>query len=126
MTANIADRLREEAKMLSPETEQSTEYILLEAAEHIERLHDKVRIAEANEAAARSLMKADREKADRETATHVKRRTTLRDEFAMAAMQGELAAQGEVVGIWLSPFESLAKNCYAVADAMLAEREKGE
>jgi len=124
---NIAYRLREEAKMLSPETEQSTEYILLEAAEHIERLHDKVRIAEANEAAARSLMKADREKADRETATHVKRRTTLRDEFAMAAMQGELAAQGEEgVGQWLPPFGGLANNCYEIADAMLAEREKGE
>ena len=51
---------------------------------------------------------------------------TLRDEFAMAALQGELAAQGEVVGIWLSPFESLTKHCYAVADAMLAEREKGK
>jgi len=51
---------------------------------------------------------------------------TLRDEFAMAAMQGELAAQGEGVGQWLPPFGSLAKNCYEIADAMLAEREKGE
>ena len=61
-----------------------------------------------------------------EIAMHLKPRTTLRDEFAMAAMQGELAAQGEGVEQWLPPFGSLAKNCYEIADAMLAEREKGE
>ncbi|EYS08469.1 hypothetical protein K013_4026, partial [Acinetobacter baumannii 25569_7] len=44
---------------------------------------------------------------------------TLRDQFAIAAMQGELAAQGEDFS-WANE-EALAARAYEVADAMLAE-----
>lgn len=47
---------------------------------------------------------------------------TLRDQFAIAAMQGELSAQGEDFS-WANEKE-LAVQAYAVADAMLAERSK--
>lgn len=45
---------------------------------------------------------------------------TLRDEFAMAALQGMLAHDG----MWDS--KSLASVCLRYADAMLAERERSE
>lgn len=54
-------------------------------------------------------------------------RHSLRDEFAKAAMQGELASQSaETGGYGNAPgsYEHLAKLSYAVADAMLAERER--
>lgn len=47
---------------------------------------------------------------------------TLRDQFAIAAMQGELSAQGEDFS-WANENE-LAIRAYAIADAMLAERSK--
>lgn len=47
---------------------------------------------------------------------------TLRDQFAIAAMQGELAAQGEDFS-WANE-EELAVRAYAIAEAMLAERLK--
>ncbi|EZI39314.1 hypothetical protein K037_4060 [Acinetobacter baumannii 42057_6] len=47
---------------------------------------------------------------------------TLRYQFAIAAMQGELAAQGEDFS-WANE-EALAARAYEVADAMLAERSK--
>lgn len=48
-------------------------------------------------------------------------RLTLRDHFAAAAMQGELACQRE--GYEWGTHEKLATNSYAVADAMLRARE---
>ena len=47
---------------------------------------------------------------------------SLRDKFAMAAMQGELSAQSEDL-TWANE-NNLAARAYEVADAMLAEREK--
>ncbi len=44
---------------------------------------------------------------------------TLRDEFAMAALTGLFSWQ--VMQSW----ESMAVSAYSIADAMLAEREKG-
>jgi hypothetical protein len=46
----------------------------------------------------------------------------LRDQFAMAAMQGELAGQSQYVN-WSSE-KQLSKRAYEIADAMLAERER--
>lgn len=48
---------------------------------------------------------------------------SLRDYFAAAAMQGELACQGGS-GSWTN-IASLSERCYGIADAMLAERQKG-
>lgn len=44
---------------------------------------------------------------------------TLRDELAMAAMQGFCADPG-----FTSPFKTIAESAYRMADAMLAERAK--
>lgn len=50
---------------------------------------------------------------------------SLRDYFAGQALAGELAAQSSETGEWASVnFRSLAERSYAIADAMLAEREK--
>jgi hypothetical protein len=51
---------------------------------------------------------------------------TLRDAFAMAAMQGMLAYPGdEASGSWHSnaTVNSVADHAYRIADAMLAARE---
>jgi hypothetical protein len=49
----------------------------------------------------------------------------LRDEFAMAALGGcELTTEDNMGGaFWYQPRE-IAKRCYSIADAMLAERGK--
>ena len=47
-----------------------------------------------------------------------------RDEFAAMALIGELASQYESGGIYQPPFEGLAKRCYDIAEAMVAERKK--
>lgn len=50
---------------------------------------------------------------------------SLRDWFAGKALEGDLAAQGQVTGEWADGNAAfLAKRCYVIADAMLAEREK--
>lgn len=49
---------------------------------------------------------------------------TLRDYFAAKAIQGELSCQSENFCVPEKYFDSLARRCYAVADAMLAERNK--
>lgn len=53
---------------------------------------------------------------------------TLRDQFAVAVLQGEIAAQTEETGLYVSErsddYIQLARRCYAVADAML--RVRGE
>lgn len=50
---------------------------------------------------------------------------TLRDQFAMAALTGELASQSSDVGEWLdASSDMLARRCYRIADAMLAARER--
>ncbi|OTG58850.1 hypothetical protein B9T36_10965 [Acinetobacter sp. ANC 4204] len=43
----------------------------------------------------------------------------LRDQFAMAALQGFISHRG-----FLCVNEQAAKRCYEIADAMIAEREK--
>jgi len=48
---------------------------------------------------------------------------SLRDYFAAAAMQGDLAGFGPYYD-WTSPTKKLAQLYYAMADAMLAERAK--
>ena len=51
---------------------------------------------------------------------------TLRDYFAAAAMQGNLAAQSEEFGVYTSDGKSQALLCresYAIADAMLEARK---
>ena len=55
--------------------------------------------------------------------------TDLRDQFAMAAMQGELASQDFSTGDSWNTDKSgcrlqLAARAYEIADAMLAERER--
>lgn len=47
---------------------------------------------------------------------------TLRDQFAIAALQGELASQRD--GCEWANEKNLASRAYEVADAMLAERSK--
>jgi hypothetical protein len=51
---------------------------------------------------------------------------TLRDYFAGQALNGELASQGADCSWSERQFTTLAKRCYAIAHAMLAEREGGE
>ena len=51
---------------------------------------------------------------------------TLRDYFAAAAMQGNLAAQSEEFGVYTADGKSQALLCresYAIADAMLEARK---
>ena len=48
---------------------------------------------------------------------------SLRDYFAAAALQGDLASQSDKTGEWQETMASiLAKRCFTFADAMLAER----
>ena len=50
---------------------------------------------------------------------------TLRDQFAMAAMSGELASQGADEGYYSErSFKLLAENSYKIADAMMEARQK--
>ncbi len=50
---------------------------------------------------------------------------TLREYAAVAAMQGQLAAQGEAIGEWSeSAFPELARLCVAIAVALLARLEE--
>ena len=54
---------------------------------------------------------------------------TIRDEFAMAALQGMLAGAAvieEIGGVKISSARNLAKAAYGIADAALEEREKGK
>lgn len=51
----------------------------------------------------------------------VRDRKTLRDEFAMAALNGFISNQNSA-----TPDETFAKWSYDIADAMLVEREKGQ
>lgn len=50
---------------------------------------------------------------------------SLRDAFAIAALQGYLAGRNREPSINI-PNDIVAGSCYKYADAMLAEREKGE
>ena len=50
---------------------------------------------------------------------------TLRDYFAAKAMQGIIAASNEDGGPYYFE-EAVAENAYLMADAMIAEREKGD
>ncbi len=50
---------------------------------------------------------------------------SIRDYFAAAALQGELARSGTHEEPWtLSTAEQLAQYCYSFADSMLKERAK--
>lgn len=50
---------------------------------------------------------------------------TLRDGFAMAALQGELASQAVDIGIYrTAKLDGLASRVFKIADAMLLERSK--
>jgi hypothetical protein len=53
---------------------------------------------------------------------------TILDEFAKAAMQGELACQSEADGVYAESagFDVLAIRCYKIAQAMLAEKRRLE
>ena len=46
---------------------------------------------------------------------------TLRDYFAAKAMIGELCSQSEKTGYYTA-VDKLARNCYQIADAMIAAR----
>lgn len=48
----------------------------------------------------------------------------LLDDFAKAAMQGELAAQAEGYSSWIDDFEGLAEMSYDIAEAIMQERER--
>ena len=48
---------------------------------------------------------------------------SLRDWFAGQALIGEMRENGEDLD-WLPMADRMAKRCYAVADAMIKEREK--
>ena len=51
---------------------------------------------------------------------------TLRDEFAMAAMQGDWAAQSDSFGIFTEKADLMvaARQYYCMADAMMKVREE--
>jgi len=49
---------------------------------------------------------------------------TLRDQFAMAAMQGDLSATSGDHGLNPEAMPRFVEWCYQMADAMLKEREK--
>ena len=49
---------------------------------------------------------------------------SLRDKFAIAAMNGELAAQNFVTGEHWANEKDLAQRAYLVADAMIKERNE--
>lgn len=53
---------------------------------------------------------------------------TLRDEFAMAALSGMLAADVTVsehqIHMGMNPLDAFTAECFQYADAMLAERDK--
>lgn len=50
---------------------------------------------------------------------------TLRDYFAANVLQGEIASQTDD-SVWLSTkADALAERCYAIADAMLEARKRG-
>lgn len=53
-----------------------------------------------------------------------KEKQSLLDDFAKAAMQGELAAQAEGYSSWIDDFEGLAEMSYDIAEAMMQERER--
>jgi hypothetical protein len=48
----------------------------------------------------------------------------LLDQFAMAAMQGELSAQSAVTTVYWANEHNLAERAYDIATAMMKEREK--
>jgi len=54
-------------------------------------------------------------------------RDRLRDEFAKAALAGELAAQSAETGEYsnVASIRILAENSYAIADAMMEARDRG-
>ena len=52
---------------------------------------------------------------------------TLRDQFAMAVVKGELASQSPEVGVWnMGDGSNFAKHVWMVTDALLAARDGGE
>lgn len=52
---------------------------------------------------------------------------SLRDWFAGKVLGGEVASQSDNTGEWKEEqFATLAKRCYKIADAMLAERSKND
>jgi hypothetical protein len=53
-------------------------------------------------------------------ALHAEERSRLRDEFALAALQGYLAHNGFIPG----EQAKLARNCYELAEAMMNHREQ--
>ena len=56
-------------------------------------------------------------------------RKSLRDQFAMAALTGELSSQSFEMGEYgTTPgsYGHLANRCFAIADAMLAAREESD
>jgi len=66
---------------------------------------------------------------DGPNAPHFAPGLTIRDYFAAAALQGDMAVQNEVTGAWANTVEDntlreRAEFFYRFADAMLAAREK--
>lgn len=54
----------------------------------------------------------------------IQQEKTLRDEFAMAILIGDLASQSEESGFWdIATFDRCATRCYAMADAMMKARK---
>lgn len=60
---------------------------------------------------------------DGDTVSIANKGLTKRDWFAGQALAGLMASRSGQIGMRLVP-EAMARECYAVADAMLAEREK--
>lgn len=54
------------------------------------------------------------------------RRERLRDEFAMAALQGALGNPGISEALKAETINDIAKHCYGMADAMLNARESSD
>lgn len=61
---------------------------------------------------------------DWKTAMYVEDQPSLRDQFAMAAMQGVLASNDYGAFRGGALIEGVALTSYRIADAMLTEREK--
>lgn len=68
--------------------------------------------------------KITREEAIRELKAHVNSDASfMRDQFAIVALQGGLAAQGTDTGEWTANnLDVLAERCYSIADAMMKAR----
>ena len=98
--------------------------------EALEKLLDAAHPAYVSDSHFQKKLIAARDNAFQELESHrldmqehipdVGKTVSLRDQFAMTALQGILSDSGA----FYETFGAMAGDCYAIADAMLKEREK--